>query len=100
MTTYSSRDSVRRVTEDQIAAPTIPHVEVTRRLLGEFGNVLPLHLVAATVRECGHDLDGDGAPHPALPELLERLARQRLRDRLADTTADTAGRAPGPAHPP
>jgi hypothetical protein len=61
---------------------TMPHSDVNRRLFTEFGAELPMQLIAATVRQCRRDLDADGSPHPALPELVERLARQRLADRL------------------
>ncbi|HYU02454.1 MAG TPA: hypothetical protein VEL02_01300 [Jatrophihabitantaceae bacterium] len=72
---------------------TMPHGDVTRRLFTEFGAELPMQLIAATVRECRCDLDGDGAPHPALPELVERLARQRLTDRLGGGTSVKRGRS-------
>jgi hypothetical protein len=48
--------------------------EVIRRLRAERGE--DTHLVRATVHDCRHDLAG--APAGALPELVERLARQRL----------------------
>jgi hypothetical protein len=72
---------------------TMPHGDVTRRLFTEFGAELPMQLIAATVRQCRRDLDGDGAPHPALPELVERLARQRLVDRLGLGASVKRGRS-------
>jgi len=52
--------------------------DVTERLFGEFEPRLSLGTIVATVRQCHHDLEGAGTPQPALPELIERLARQRL----------------------
>ena len=50
--------------------------DVVERMYAEFGSRLPMPLVVTTVRRCRRELDIiDG---PALPELLERLARQRL----------------------
>ncbi|WP_067686644.1 hypothetical protein [Nocardia jejuensis] len=46
------------------------------RLYLEFGGKLERTVVAAVVRQCVQDLDS--APAGALPELSERLARQRL----------------------
>jgi hypothetical protein len=56
----------------------VSDIDVTRRLFSEFGDDVPVGLIAATVRRCRRDLAG--SPHPALPELVERLARQRLSD--------------------
>ena len=72
---------------------TMPHGDVTRRLFTEFGAELPMQLIVATVRHCRRDLDGDGAPHPALPELVERLARQRLTDSLGNGASVKRGRS-------
>src|SRR6266542_2857803 len=49
--------------------------DVTERLFLEFEPRLPLTTIVAVVRGCRHELDT--APGPALPELVERLARQR-----------------------
>jgi hypothetical protein len=54
---------------------TVPHA--VARLAREFPS-RHAAIVSATVTRCRRDLDG--APPGALPELLERLARQRLRD--------------------
>jgi len=51
-------------------------VDVTERLMSEFENQLGLDLITRVVTQCRHDLHG--APTGALPELLERAARQRL----------------------
>jgi hypothetical protein len=48
------------------------------RLSAEFAGRVPERLVDAVVRGSRRDLDS--APHAALPELVERLARQRLLD--------------------
>jgi hypothetical protein len=50
--------------------------DVTERLFAEFEARLPLSAIVTTVRQCVRDLHG--APEQALPELVERLARQRL----------------------
>jgi len=55
--------------------------DVTERLFLEFEPRLPLTTIVAVVRGCRHELDT--APAPALPELVERLARQRLTDLVA-----------------
>ncbi len=51
--------------------------EVSERLRVEF-TAVPHLVIRRVVRGCRHDLDG--VPEPALPELLERRARERLRD--------------------
>jgi len=56
----------------------ISFCDVTERMFGEFERVHPLPVIAAVVRQCREDLEG--APRGAIPELLERLARQRLTD--------------------
>jgi hypothetical protein len=50
------------------------------RLAPEFAGRLSSGIIATVVRHCRRDLD-IGLP-AALPELLERLARQRLIDAL------------------
>jgi hypothetical protein len=54
--------------------------EAIERLTPEFAGQLSSGIVAAVVRRCRRDLD-TSLP-TALPELLERLARQRLIDSL------------------
>jgi hypothetical protein len=51
-------------------------VDVTERLMSEFERQLGRDLITRVVTQCRHDLHG--APTGALPELLERAARQRL----------------------
>lgn len=53
--------------------------DATERLLAEFAGAVEQPTITAVVRACGRDLAG--APAAALPELVERLARQDLRDR-------------------
>ena len=52
--------------------------DVTERLFREFEPRLSLGTIVATVRQSRRDLEDAGTPQPALPELVERLARQRL----------------------
>jgi PAS domain S-box-containing protein len=63
-------------THEQVAVPTGPIADVTLRLFAEFGTRVPLTNVLDTVRECCSELDA--IPVAAMPELVERLARQRL----------------------
>ena len=51
-------------------------VDVTERLFAEFEHLHGLTTIVAVVRQAHQDLLG--APPGALPELVERLARQRL----------------------
>lgn len=51
------------------------------RLCREFGGRFPRPVIARTVRSCLVDLAG--SPLGALPELVERSARQRLLSTLA-----------------
>jgi hypothetical protein len=51
-------------------------VQAVDRLAAEFPTRHRTH-VSTTVAQCRRDLDG--SPPGAMPELLERLARQRLR---------------------
>jgi len=65
---------------EEVAVSAESLAEVTERLLGEFEPRLSLGTIVATVRECHRDLEDAGTPQPALPELVERLARQRLTE--------------------
>lgn len=69
-------------------------VDVTERLFAEFEGVHGLSVIVSVVRRCHLDLEG--APPGALPELVERLARQRLSDVASVPTGSgpttTAGR--------
>ena len=66
-------------------------VDVTERLRAEFEGRLGLNLVWPVVHGCRRDLDG--TPVGALPEFVERLARQRL----IDTLESLAGPGPHPS---
>jgi hypothetical protein len=63
--------------------PTVPDTSVrsaTTRLAHEFPQLSPRSIVLV-VRTCREELRG--SPADALPELVERLARQRLRVSLS-----------------
>ncbi len=62
--------------------------ETVKRLAREFAGLLSLGTVAIVVRSSRHDLDS--CPRCALPELVERLARQRLIDVLPAPTVASA----------
>ena len=53
-------------------------IDVTARLMAEFEDRLGLQVISGVVNACRRDLQG--TPSGPLPELLERLARQRLLD--------------------
>jgi hypothetical protein len=57
-----------------------PLAEVTRRVHKDFAAHASLAEVRAVVDKCRHDLDTPSSA--AMPELIERLARQRLSDRF------------------
>ena len=93
MTTLHSRTDSRTDADvlDLTRAPeptAVPAdvVEVTERLMAEFEHQLGLHQITRIVASCRRDLAG-AAPGP-LPELLERLARQRLLDALPGEAPD------------
>jgi hypothetical protein len=54
------------------------YADVTERLFRAFAAVHPLPVITAVVQQCRVDLDC--VPCGAVPELLERLAHQRLSD--------------------
>lgn len=58
--------------------------DIAQRLYSEFGHRFGLEQIVEAVRTAEHDLSG--APPAALPELIERLARQRLTDHLHTTS--------------
>jgi hypothetical protein len=64
------------------AQPVIDHA--VDRLCAEFGNGFTRGFVLGIVRRCLDDLAG--IPYATLPELGERLARQRLLDANAERT--------------
>ena len=83
-----------------------PLVEVTVRVYGDFADRVTMAEVLAVIARARNDLDTASAA--ALPELVERLARQRLADRLvapgngsapaehrAQPTGETGSSAPG-----
>ncbi len=53
---------------------------VAQRLLAEFDDTLDLRVITGIVRSCLRDLEGVSSA--ALPELLERSARERVRAAL------------------
>ena len=53
---------------------------------------IPRREVAGLVRQCRADLAG--SPAGAMPELVERLARQRLIDSMVDLALDRTGDVP------
>lgn len=52
--------------------------DIVERLLGEFDPRLSLAEISGVVHQCRQQLHGQGTSLGALPELLERLARERL----------------------
>jgi hypothetical protein len=69
-------------------------LEVIERLVDEFADTLDRVTVARVVRDCHRDLAG--SPVAAIPELVERLAREELAALAADllTRDGTAGSLP------
>jgi hypothetical protein len=57
-----------------------PLVEAAVRVYADFAEHATLAEVLAVIARCRNDLDTPSAA--ALPELVERLARQRLTDRI------------------
>lgn len=57
-------------------------VDVTERLMAEFEDRLGLEVISRVVNGSRRDLAG--TPAGALPELVERLSRQRLQDVLEE----------------
>jgi hypothetical protein len=74
-TTATTADGGDDLAGTRVDGGTVAHA--VRRLAAEFPS-RHAAIVSATVTRCRRDLDG--APPGAMPELLERLARQRLRD--------------------
>ena len=66
-------------------------VDVTEQLMGEFEDRLGLPQIARVVSACRQDLQDAGAA----PELLERIARQRLDALVAPASATV----PSPRRP-
>jgi hypothetical protein len=64
-----------------------PLVEVAARVYADFAARVTLAEVLTVIARARHDLDTPSAA--AVPELVERLARQRLNDRLASPAASS-----------
>jgi hypothetical protein len=74
-----------------LESPPLAHM--IERLSADFASQLPLPVVLATIRHCRRELDFVAGL--ALPELVERLARQRLHDLVTTrSTGIKAGNAP------
>ena len=58
-------------------------VDCVERLFADYQQHHPLSAILAVARQCRTELDGSGTPASALPELVERLARQRLTPETA-----------------
>lgn len=69
-------------------------VDVVKRLTAEFGEHLDPESISALVVASWRDLAGASAG--ALPELLERLARQRVLDALPRQISTASGQPPAP----
>ena len=54
----------------------VEKLQFMERLFTEFGGQVPLPVITAMVHECREQLCT--SPEAAMPELIERLARQRL----------------------
>lgn len=65
------------VTLRRNAATAEPLAPISERLFEEFGSAVSLPEILAVLRQCRQELDT--APTAALPELCERLARERLQ---------------------
>jgi hypothetical protein len=67
------------------AAQTVDLAAVAERLMREFEGQVSLNRVTRVVLDCTRDVTAVRVE--ALPELVERCARQRLTDRLRGTAA-------------
>ena len=70
----AARDPSAHPTGESLMSQAL--ASVTRRLYADFQPDITMAEVLSSVRQCRHDLDV--VPDAALPELVERLARQRL----------------------
>jgi hypothetical protein len=66
--------------------------DIADRLDIEFADRLPRNRIVSLVESCLKDLQG--IPAPALPELAERLARQRLLDLIEGPKCAVPGPLP------
>ncbi len=67
--------------QQEVTIPRRSYADVVERLFVEFEGRRSLPVIRAMVHECRAELSC--SPEAAMPELLERLARQRLRPALA-----------------
>jgi hypothetical protein len=74
--TDTVRPAEHRENSPMMASGSI--AEITERLFAEFAPRVSLTTIVAAVRQGRRDLDG--TPESALPEMVERLARQRLTE--------------------
>ena len=70
-----------------------PLVEVVARVHADFADRATLAEVLAIVGRCRNDLDPPSGA--ALPEMVERLARQRLADHVASRATGNGSRPAG-----
>jgi hypothetical protein len=82
------------VGREQDSGDVLSIPDVAERLMAEFGARVDLATITDVVLGCCRDLRG--APGAALPELVERLARQHLLDRASDSS--DCGDANDPHH--
>lgn len=65
-----------RPASDAATSEQVSVADITERLMAEFDGQIQVATISDVVLGCQRDLRG--SPVPALPELVERLARQRL----------------------
>lgn len=75
----------------ELSLPELSLPDVAERLMAEFGGRADLATITRVVLDCRRDLQG--APPGALPELLERHARQHLLLLPPAATPTSADRA-------
>jgi hypothetical protein len=81
--------SPRELSLPELSLPELSLPDVAERLMAEFGGRVDLATITRVVLDCRRDLQG--APPGALPELLERHARQHLLLLPAAATPTGAG---------
>ncbi len=62
-------------------------VDCVERLFADFEQTHALTVILTVAHQCRAELEGSGPPTAALPELVERLARQRLAPRAHGRSA-------------
>jgi len=62
------------------------YADIVERLFREFEAELDLLRIESVISQCRHELRG--SPPGAQPELIERLARERLKGLLRPATVD------------